>query len=227
MCKQEHKETVVSYSQRIENCLVRLTNSLDPNLKSEERSANVKLLRSQALTIFLMGLNRDLNIVVKSQRPNTLEDAISLAQAEEKEQLARREIERHSNTSYFKPSNSHYSRPPHYNINKAQTYNFNSRPLQHKTFSSHPISFNSNPKPNFNFQSPSQVPPKQCRYCKNLGHTIQECRKRQYNNSMRNQNRSPYKPHQQTTSTQDNSNSTKTNYQGIQRASTKNVPKNV
>lgn len=68
---------------KIENYLVRLTNSLDSSLSTIEKEANVKLLRSQALNIFITGLNKDLNIVVKAQKPHTLEDAIILAQAEE------------------------------------------------------------------------------------------------------------------------------------------------
>lgn len=186
LCKQEHRETVSAYAHRLENCLVRLTNSLDPNLSIAERNANVKLLRNQALAIFLLGLNKDLNIVVKAQRPQTLEDAISLAQAEEKEQIARREMDRHSNQSFVK-SNSHFSRPNNFN----QKSNFQFR-QGHRTFSSHSITNQPKYNPTYNPTYPnsqsSHQNTKQCRYCKNLGHTIEECRKRQYNNSLRQQN---------------------------------------
>lgn len=218
LCKQEPRENIVSYSQRIENCLVRLTNSLDPNLTLAERKANVKLLRSQALTIFLMGLNKDLSIVVKSQRPQSLEDAISLAQAEEKEQQARREIDRHSNPSHFRQNNTNYPKYSGYNSSKPQLSNFNSKPQQQRTFFSHSMSLNPTPKPSFH--SPMQTPPKQCRYCKNLGHTIDECRKRQYNNAMRNQNTS-YKP------TDITKNPPNTTSRGFQHSNQKNVQKNV
>lgn len=179
LCKQEFRESVSSYAHRLENCLVRLTNSLDPTLKLTERNANVKLLRSQALTIFILGLNKDINIVVKAQRPQTLEDAISLAQAEEKEQIARREMDKHSNHSFFK-SNSHFSK--HNNFNQKPNTQFRK---DSRTFSSHSITNQQKSIPTYPHSQRSFQDTKQCRYCKNIGHTIEECRKRQYNNSLR------------------------------------------
>lgn len=175
LCRQEPKENVTSYAHKIENCLVRLTNSLDTNLSPTERSANVKLLRSQALTIFIMGLTKDLNIVVKSQKPQSLEEAISLAQAEEKEQQARREIDKqhtHHNSYNFQRHNNNTSwrsqQPPRFQPPRTLT----PRPAFTHTMSHFKLMA---PNPNF----------KQCRYCKHFGHTIEECRKRQYNNSKR------------------------------------------
>ncbi|XP_071052959.1 uncharacterized protein [Onthophagus taurus] len=43
-----------------------------------------------------------------------------------------------------------------------------------------------------NLNQPHNSNVKQCRYCKNLGHTIEECRKRQYNNSRKNQKTGPH-----------------------------------
>lgn len=56
LCKMTYHESVTSYARRLERTLVRLTNRLDPDLSFAERGANVKLLRSQVLTIFIMGL---------------------------------------------------------------------------------------------------------------------------------------------------------------------------
>lgn len=151
LCKQSQHETVTQYSHKVENCLVRLTNSLDTTLNTTERKANVKLLRTQALNIFITGLNKDLHLIVKAQKPQTLEDAISIAQSEEKEQRARRDLERHQ--SYRPTTNKH-----HY-INTTQVKPSTSYTPQHHF--------------------------KQCRYCKKMGHTIEECRKRQYNNEKR------------------------------------------
>ena len=56
---------------------------------------------------------------------------------------------------------------------------------------SRPVNFSQIPAISTNSQSQAQ-PIKQCRYCKNLGHTIEECRKRQYNNAIRqNHNQGP------------------------------------
>lgn len=180
LCKQLQNESVTAYAYRIENCLVRLTNSLDSSLSNTERQANVKLIRDQALTTFLLGLNKDLNMIIKAQKPLTLEDAISMALAEEREQRAKREIDKHHYTTKptYKPHISHVSPAidkHHYTTNKSN----------YKPHISHTSSVNTS---NSFGDQPLQRTiindnVKQCRYCKKLGHTIEECRKRQYNNN--------------------------------------------
>lgn len=71
-CKQGHREGVLSYSSKIENCYIKLINSLDPTLSPVARQACVDLLKGQALNVFITGLNKDLALLVKSQRPETL-----------------------------------------------------------------------------------------------------------------------------------------------------------
>lgn len=82
-CRQNVNETVLSYANRIENCLIKLTNSLDNYLTVVEHAACIKLLKTQALNVFIMGLDKDISMIVKAQKPDSLEDAIQYAIAEE------------------------------------------------------------------------------------------------------------------------------------------------
>lgn len=91
-CKQNFKENIRSYSSRIENCYIKLINSLDENLDASSRIACVNLLKNQALNVFISGLHKEIALIVKSQRPSDLEEAISIALNEEQELLSRQEI---------------------------------------------------------------------------------------------------------------------------------------
>lgn len=91
-CRQNFKETVTSYSGRIENCYIKLIKSLDLKLTKEAREANVNLLKNQALNIFINGLQPQLHILLKSQKPNNFEEAVSIALSEEQEIKSRMEM---------------------------------------------------------------------------------------------------------------------------------------
>lgn len=199
-CKQNVKENVMSYANRIENCYIKLINSLDNNLSVEGRQACITLLKNQALNVFITGLNRDLAIMIKSQKPENLEEAISLALTEEQEQLSKTEIQgfqninnshtRHCtycNKTGHSSFNCHLKNRNFPSINPnirvkderqvnhyQTTKNYNARALQSNAY---------NRQPKFN---PNNQFHKYCNYCKNNGHTITECRKREYNNKRRN-----------------------------------------
>lgn len=91
-CRQGHNESIPSYSNRIENCYIRLIKSLDPKLSTEARKANTELLKNQALNIFINGLNPQLHILLKAQKPATFEEAVSIAISEEQEIKSRQEM---------------------------------------------------------------------------------------------------------------------------------------
>lgn len=192
-CKQAYNEDVISYSQKVENCLIKLTNSLDGTQTQVERAACVKLLQNQALTVFMMGLQKDLSIIVKSQRPTTLTDAIQYAIAEENEQKSRREIQKfqnlnlkdtkhcsNCNKSGHTTINCYFKNKPNY-VPRHSNQQIKEEPnVRHYRSNNH----QSNKNPHTSQNTPS-FNTKSCNYCKKLGHTIDECRKRAYNNSKR------------------------------------------
>lgn len=91
-CRQNFNEPVLNYSNRIENCYIKLIKALNPKLSKEAREANVELLKNQALNIFISGLNQQLHILLKSQKPSTFEEAVSIAISEEQEIKSRQEM---------------------------------------------------------------------------------------------------------------------------------------
>lgn len=54
-------------------------------------------MQKQAVDVFVMGLNKNISIIVKVQKPDTIEDAVQFATAEEFEQNSLREIAKFQN----------------------------------------------------------------------------------------------------------------------------------
>lgn len=74
-----------------------MINSLDHTLEKGSRNACVNLIKNEALNIFLNGLNKDLTILVKSQRPDSLENAIAIALNEEQQLKSKLEMNQFHN----------------------------------------------------------------------------------------------------------------------------------
>ncbi|XP_050303799.1 uncharacterized protein LOC126741437, partial [Anthonomus grandis grandis] len=173
-CKQNIGESVISYSNKVENCYIQLINSLDMDLAKEAREACVHLLKSQTLNVFITGLNRELGILVKSQNPDSLEKAISIALNEEREQKSKIEISKYQSVNNSTTRHCfNCNKPGHTTINCRFNRN------QRQNSFSHQNSFNKNPFSNSQIRHLSHNQ-KFCRYCKKSGHLIEECRKREY-----------------------------------------------
>lgn len=144
-------------------------------------------LKKQALNAFITRLNKDLLILVKAQKPETLEEAIVIASSEEEEILSKTEIQKFQNINNTNTNRCHY-------CNKAgqSSFNYNSRYRARGNTDTNirhirqPNSSQHYHNPNENFNYPNKPLVKKCNYCKNLGHDISEYRKRQYNNQKRN-----------------------------------------
>lgn len=152
--RQGTNESVSEFSIRIEQILLKMINSLDSSLNKADRAANTKLLREQALHAFLVGLNQKFSIIVKSQKPTSLEDAFGYAQAEEMELNSRIDISR-----YKAPQNCSFCNLTNHTVETC---------------------FRKNKKLS-KFGQPQNVASeiKQCTFCNIFGHTEHECRKKQ------------------------------------------------
>lgn len=162
--RQNPREPVTDFSGRIENLLLKMIDSLDASLTAAEKAANVKLLQNQALNAFLIGLRPELRLVVKSQKPEMLVDALSYAQAEELEQKSCNEIQ----TFQKQPSGiqCHYCKKvghKSYECRKKQAENPKVRFVQKQNQAARP-----------------SVSANTCHYCQKPGHFIAQCRKKQY-----------------------------------------------
>ena len=99
-CRQNRNESVQDYSSKIENCMVKLINSLD-SMTRVELAACEKLIRKQTLNVFISGLLDPLITIVKSQNPKCLEEAFDIALAEEREIISRRETQKFRNVNSY------------------------------------------------------------------------------------------------------------------------------
>ena len=166
-CKQGANEAVMIYANRIETLLLKLCNSLEEGLGDAEKKANIKLLQTQALNVFLNGLNDSLTVLVKSQKPPSLEEAVSLAAAEE--MMLR---DRSSKSQQSPSSFCNYCKKHGHLITEC-------RKKAHREAQKGKTDF----KTNTNVSTVNSD--KVCNYCKKVGHLIGECRKREYNNRKR------------------------------------------
>ena len=154
--RQKRNESASEFATRVENILANLINCVTSGQSREACTHYENLLRAQAMNVFIQGLSENFKIIVKARNPKTLEDAIELAVAEEREYEShiesQRFIRRESCTICGK--SNHISKDCFKNKNKYKA-------------------------PNLNVLSLNET--KVCKYCKNKGHLIEECRKRKFN----------------------------------------------
>lgn len=169
--KQSSNETVNQFALRIETCLSRLLAEINvtiPTTKKGELSGRVAAMQDLALFSFMTGLNPRISTVVRCRDPDTLNKAINFAVSEEK--IYQSSIKR----QYQNPGPS---RP---NINNNN--NYTQRPSTSRSSNMNNASTNGFQRENgnrsVNFSNSNVI----CRYCKIPGHSIDQCRKREFNN---------------------------------------------
>lgn len=171
-CKQLNNEPVSQYALKIETCLSQLLTeiSISHGHKNREMIGRTAAMEELALHHFQMGLTTRLSNMVRCRSPKTLNEAINIAISEEKIQqcLYKQGLsgQRQDRPSYTKPNSTPMRREQNQNT-FPNTNQFRPNPLYR------PI--NNNQGNN----SSTLI----CRYCKAPGHTLEQCRKRQYNNN--------------------------------------------
>lgn len=163
-CCQSNSETVNQFALRVETCLAKLLTEINisiPTKKKGELTGRVAAMQDLALHTFISGLNSRLSTVVRCRDPETLNEAIGFAVSEEK--ILQTTPKR--NPSAINNNSSNQGRW------SQRRFQQNRNPTQQGV---------SNEPHN---QKPSTSGPPVCRYCKNVGHTIEECRKREFNNN--------------------------------------------
>lgn len=173
-CKQQPNEPASQYALRIETCLAELLTeiSISHGHKSREMIGRTAAMEELALHHFQMGLKPHISNIVRCKSVRSLNDAINIAISEERIQQA---LSKHNPSQ----SSSQYSRQDRPNASKPN-FQFARRNQGQQSFSNQ-----SNFKQNFNFNrataQSAQTP--FCRYCKTPGHTLEQCRKREFNNN--------------------------------------------
>ncbi|KAG7296016.1 hypothetical protein JYU34_021112 [Plutella xylostella] len=158
-CKQTPSESVNQYALKIETCLAKLLTEINisiPTKRKTELTGRVAAMEDLALHTFVIGLHPRLSQIVRCRDPDSLNSAVNFAVAEEKILLS-------LNKSQSRPQFNNTVDKPRFTPRR----DFQQRSYQ--------PNFPQN-RPDFSRDVPT------CRYCKNPGHTIENCRKRQYNN---------------------------------------------
>lgn len=190
-CKQGYSETVIEYSIRVESCLTRILADVQYSCKNKtELPGRVAAMEDLALNTFLLGLNSSFSHIVRCRNPLILNEAITHAIEEEKLFNLNLSTSKAPKTCNICHKTGHSSSECFRNKKDRNERSYHLRPQssyqpQHNNIQPHPsTSSQTRPIHNQPFPNP-QRGPKTCNYCKNVGHSISECRKRQYNNNMR------------------------------------------
>lgn len=185
-CRQQNNEPVSQYALRIDTCLSQLLTeiSISHGHKSREMIGRTAAMEELALHHFQMGLITRISNIVRCKSPKTLNEAVNIAISEEKiQQFLFKQSP--ANTRQERPN---FQRPNFQPMRRDQNQRSSANPNQPRT------NFNPNRPTNTN-NSSSPV----CRYCKTPGHTLEQCRKREYNNNRfkfdQNQSRTPQRIH--------------------------------
>lgn len=167
-CKQQVNESVSQYALRIETCLSQLLTeiSISHGHKSREMIGRTAAMEELALHHFQMGLIPRISNIVRCKSIKTLNEAINMAISEEKIQQS---LSRHGQGS---------SGSPHRYSPSGRSNALKQNPQFMRRIQYNPKNTFTPNRPNDNNASTPI-----CRYCKNPGHTLEQCRKREFNNN--------------------------------------------
>lgn len=171
---QKPSESVTEYFLRVDLCRNKIIEKLTTEISGTTLEGRKITTEETALNVFINGLASDIGTMLRTKEFSKLDDAGRFAIQEDKIRkmnLARNSLYRHPIPA---PRSQHtlLHRTPNFNRNHPNTHEASgSRPMQVQS------------------QQRFNVPPtKVCNYCKKPGHLIADCRKRAYNNSVRQQN---------------------------------------
>lgn len=162
-CKQSPIESVNQFALKIETCLAKLLTEINisiPTKRKTELTGRVAAMEDLALHTFMVGLHPRLSQIVRCRDPDNLNAAVNFAVAEEKiiSSVNRRPQSHFNNNERQRlpPRRDFQPRPGNFQFQQGN------RPEHFRNFNTNDMT---------------------CRYCKNIGHTIEYCRKRQYNSN--------------------------------------------
>lgn len=194
-CKMKSNETILQYSTRLEIFLTRLQTDISHSTKDPgEVKGRLADTEDLALHTFLLGLPSHISNILRCRDPKNLAEAINLAIQEEKfynfAQSSKGPTEPrpkcrfcgktgHTDRSCF----SNRVRPIHNSSHTQFSHSVNLHKKQLPSQNSHTQNNTIARQNSLPFSSPNSTII--CRYCKNIGHDISECRKRQFNNANR------------------------------------------
>lgn len=168
-CKQGNQETVSQFSLRVETCLQKLLTEVTvSNSRKMELAGRLAAMEDLALHTFTLGLHPRISSFVRCRDPRNLNDAINCAISEEK-------IQQFSFRNNFKQKSNEQSP-------KRNDFHIRTQPRPNTD--------------NQRFSPSSSREPPYCRYCKKIGHVLENCRLRDYNNKRNSNGAQTFSPYQ-------------------------------
>lgn len=164
---------------RIETALKKLLTSVKQICENNsELVGRLASINDLALQTFILNVKPEIGLILRSRQTKTLNEAFNVAIEEEKIQSLMREQHNKNRSTYFQNKNPNYNNSsgayPKYNNNN----NNNNQNRSVKFVANDKKNSKGNNQSNFNGE-------KFCKYCKNNGHVIDECRKLKFKNSQR------------------------------------------
>lgn len=171
-CKQQPNETVAQYSLRLESSLTQLQSEIhNSDSYKKDLPGRIAMTEDLALYTFTLGLKPNISNIIRCKSPKYLNSAINMAIEEEKIQ----------NLSHRSTKNKVCGVCHKEGHSDAECFNRVRRERPPLPIQSHQRQFSNIPfSPTGQHSRNSSIV---CRYCKNVGHDISQCRKRQYNNA--------------------------------------------
>lgn len=157
---QNPNETITEYYLRVDLCRSKVIEKLTAEVSDNTFEGQKTTAEETALNVFINGLNSDIGTMLRTKTFSNLSDAANFAIQEEKIRnmnKARQDMYKGNQTN---------SRTPH----TTRTFFTTHQTQQVIPNQTHTAQFNT----------------KSCNYCKKPGHVISECRKRAYNNNLKN-----------------------------------------
>ena len=168
-CKQAPNEPVNKFTCRIESALKRCINSTNSSTSDQIKLAGkIEMLQEIALNRLVYFSSPNISQSLRMKEPKNLNEAITSALTEERINNMCNNKRLYCSTCKTNTHNTINCRNQKRSVNVASSTNIQK-------------------------SSPNSKEIKCCKYCKKIGHNIEECRKRQFNN---NRNQSGYNNHQ-------------------------------
>ena len=183
--KQGINESVASFHERIDKLTMRLLDTMTFKDVNEQRG-KIETIKELALSRFIHHSVPDISRFLRAQNFNTISEAFPRAVEEERAiKISYQDFRRNGPNKICGICNKSghlardcFNKKPNHTQNRNSVF-MNQRHQNSKNYN------NQNHNQNYNNQHYDK---KFCRYCKKPGHEISECRKREYNNRMKNQN---------------------------------------
>lgn len=158
---QKPQETVTQFFHRVDLCRSKILEKLTTEIKDRTLEGRKATTEETALSVFTNGINSDIGMMLRVRGFESLSDAGHFATQEEKIR----------------------------NMNTARQQLFRNTPVANTPRQiRQPMSVQPRAPPQYTQGNINPNSPKTCNYCKKPGHLITECRKRAYNNSLKQPN---------------------------------------